>query len=57
MLSNAYLNLLNISSNHTQIPNFMKIRLGLAELFHSDGRKEGQTDSCDDANRHILQLR
>jgi len=28
----------------TQISNFMKIRLVRAELFHADGRRDGQMD-------------
>jgi len=27
-----------------QVPNFMKTHSLVAELFHEDGRKEGQTD-------------
>ena len=31
-------------SKDTEIPNFMKIRPVGAELFHADGRTDGQTD-------------
>jgi hypothetical protein len=31
-------------SKNFQIPNFMKIHRVAAEFFHSDGRKNGQTD-------------
>jgi hypothetical protein len=29
---------------NTQLPNFIRIRPVEAELFHADGRKDGQTD-------------
>jgi hypothetical protein len=38
------LNYLDRFSKNIQIPNFMKIRQEGAELFHAEGRKEGQTD-------------
>jgi len=37
------LNFLYRFSTHIQILNFMKIRLVGAELFHADGRTDGQT--------------
>ena len=37
-------NVLDIFSKNTQIPNFLKILPVGAELFHADGRTDGQTD-------------
>jgi len=38
------LNLLDRFLKNTQISNFMKIRPVAAELFHANGRTDGQTD-------------
>jgi len=43
-------------SKNTQISNFIKIRPVGAELFHADGRLDGQTDRHDEANSRFLQF-
>jgi hypothetical protein len=42
-------------SENTQIQNFMKFRPLGAELFHADGRTDGQTDRHDEANSRFSQ--
>jgi hypothetical protein len=43
-------------SKNTQISNFMKLRPFEAELFHADGRTDGQTDIHDEANSRLSQF-
>jgi hypothetical protein len=52
------LNLIDRFSKHTQISNFMKIPpppVG-AELFHVDGRRDGQTDRHNEASSRLSQF-
>jgi hypothetical protein len=53
-------NILDRFSNNTQISNFMKIRPVGAELFHADGRTDGQTKrrkySHDKANSRFFSI-
>jgi len=41
---------------NTQISNFMTIRPVGAELFHADGRTDGQTNKRDAANNRFSQF-
>lgn len=41
-------------SKKTQTSNFMKILPVRAELFHSDGRKDGETDRQTDMSKQIV---
>ena len=48
-------NFTNFSKN-SQISSFMKIRPEAAELFHANGRTDGETDKHDEANGHCSQF-
>ena len=41
---------------NTQISNWIKIRSVGAELFHADGRADGQMDKHDEAKCRFLQF-
>jgi len=43
-------------SKNTQLSNFMKIRPVTPELFHTDGRTDGQTERHDEAKSRISQF-
>jgi hypothetical protein len=45
-------NFLDIFSKSTQISNFVKIRLVVAELFSADGRIDGRTERHEAAGSH-----
>jgi len=50
------LNLIDRFSKNTHISNFMKILPLVAELFHGDGRKPGQTDRQTDTHTDMTNL-
>ena len=43
-------------SKNTQMSNFMKIRPVRAELFHEDGRADGQMDRHNEGNSRFSQF-